>query len=64
MEYNIAKAEIDVLDRLYQMPATPPELYASMKYTRRQLEWVLQRLREADLVRRVQGTNLMMVIDL
>ena len=64
MEYNIAKAEIDVLDRLYQMPATPAELRATMDYTPRQLAWVLTRLRAADLVVRVQGNNLMMVIDL
>ncbi len=63
MEYSTARAELDIMQRLHQMPATPKELRKACPYTHRQVQWVLQQLKADGLVSRIRGTHLMRLTD-
>jgi DNA-binding MarR family transcriptional regulator len=63
MTYSTAKAELDIMSRLHQMPASPKELREAMPYTPNQILWVLNALRADGLVKRIEGTHLMRVVD-
>ena len=64
MEYSTARAEIDIMARLHQMPASPKELRETTPYSPNQILWVIAALKADGLVVRVPGTHLMRVIDI
>jgi hypothetical protein len=50
MSYSVAKAEVEIMSRLHQMPASPKELRDAMPYSPNQILWVLNALRADGLV--------------
>ena len=63
MTYSTARAEIDIMSRLHQMPASPKELRETTPYTPNQILWVLAALKADGLVERIKGTHLLCVVD-
>ena len=64
MSYSVARAELDIMSRLHQMPASPKELRATMPYSPNQILWVLAALKADGLVVRITGTHLLKLADL
>ena len=63
MSYSVARAELDIMQRLHQMPASPKELRETTPYTPNQILWVLAALKADGLVVRIPGTHLMRTVD-
>ena len=63
MSYSTAKAELDIMQRLNQMPASPKELRSACPYTPNQIHWVLAALKADGLVVRIAGTHLLKLAD-
>ena len=61
---SVAHIEIDIMQRLHQMPATPKELRTACPWSDNQVLWVLINLKADGLVARVPGTHLMRLVDL